>query len=67
MPTSSGVAGFTETPLRGAAAGRQRVSAEATLRRRDAMRWLYRVAFHLWRMVHHLDRAQSENSTDANA
>ena len=39
-------------------AARQRIGADAALRRLDSIRWLHRVAYHLWRIVHHLRRAE---------
>ena len=40
------------------AAAEQRLGPGETLARLDAMRWLHRVAYHLWRMQHHLTRAE---------
>ena len=37
-------------------AAQQLVSADATLLRLDAIRWLHRVTYHYWRIVHHLRR-----------
>ena len=36
------------------AASARRLSSEALLARLDALRWLHRVAYHLWRIEHHL-------------
>ncbi|HOV03792.1 MAG TPA: Na/Pi symporter [Kaistiaceae bacterium] len=38
-------------------AASQVVGAETTLQRLDAMRWLHRVAYHFWRISHHLRAA----------
>lgn len=43
-----------------AAASLQRIDARAALRRLDSVRWLHRVAYHVWRIVHHLRRAEQE-------
>ncbi len=43
-----------------AAATEQRISAYTTLHRLDSVRWLHRVAYHLWRILHHLNRAEAE-------
>jgi hypothetical protein len=37
------------------------VDAYSTIGRLDTLRWLRRVAYHVWRIVHHLRRAQPEN------
>jgi phosphate:Na+ symporter len=37
-------------------AAQQLVSPDATLRRLDAIRWLHRVTYHFWRIVHHIRR-----------
>ena len=42
------------------AAAQRRISADTTLRRLDSVRWLHRVAYHLWRILHHLGRAEVE-------
>ncbi|MEM7223081.1 MAG: Na/Pi symporter [Pseudomonadota bacterium] len=36
------------------------VGASETLRRLDSLRWLHRVAYHLWRILHHLGRAEAQ-------
>lgn len=41
-----------------AAAARRQLGAYETLERLDSVRWLHRVAYHLWRIVHHLRRAE---------
>ncbi len=43
-----------------AAATEQRVSAYTTLHLLDSIRWLHRVSYHLWRILHHLNRAEEE-------
>jgi phosphate:Na+ symporter len=35
------------------AASRHAIDTDTTLRRLDAMRWLHRVVYHLWRVAHH--------------
>ncbi len=35
-----------------------RLDAELAYDQMDSMRWLHRVCYHLWRIVHHLERAQ---------
>jgi phosphate:Na+ symporter len=35
-------------------AAQQLVSPDTTLRRLDAIRWLHRVTYHFWRIIHHL-------------
>jgi len=40
------------------AAAQQRITAHTALRRLDSVRWLHRVAYHLWRIFHHLRRAE---------
>lgn len=37
---------------------RQRMSAHTALERLDSIRWLHRVAYHLWRIEHHLHLAK---------
>lgn len=37
-------------------AAHRRLGIDATLARLDAMRWLHRVAYHLWRVAHHARR-----------
>lgn len=37
---------------------RQQMSAHTALERLDSIRWLHRVAYHLWRIEHHLDLAE---------
>lgn len=36
----------------------QHITANTALRRLDSVRWLHRVAYHLWRIMHHLRRAE---------
>lgn len=36
----------------------QRIGAERALKRLDSIRWLHRVAYHVWRILHHLDRGK---------
>ncbi|MBA5776913.1 Na/Pi cotransporter family protein [Stappia sp. F7233] len=43
------------------AAALQRVDADTALLRLDAMRWLQRSGYHLWRIVHHLRIALGED------
>lgn len=38
---------------------RAELDEEATLQRLDAIRWLHRVVYHLWRIQHHLARIQA--------
>lgn len=40
------------------AAAQQIIDTDTTLRRLDSVRWLHRVSYHLWRVVHHLRRAE---------
>lgn len=47
------------------AAAQQRISADTTLSRLDAIRWLHRVAYHLWRIAHHMQRAEEQALTPA--
>jgi len=37
---------------------RGRLDAELAYDQMDSMRWLHRVCYHLWRIVHHLERAR---------
>lgn len=46
-----------------AAAGE--ISPEEALARLDAMRWLHRVAYHLWRIRHHLNALEAGGSSAA--
>lgn len=41
-------------------AARQEIGTDTALQRLDSMRWLHRTAYHLWRILHHLHRAESE-------
>jgi len=41
-----------------ASAAQQHITANTALRRLDSVRWLHRVAYHLWRIMHHLRRAE---------
>ncbi len=38
-------------------ASRGELDSEATMDRMDSVRWLHRVAYHLWRITYHMDRA----------
>ena len=38
-------------------ASRGELDTEATMDRMDSVRWLHRVAYHLWRITYHMDRA----------
>lgn len=40
------------------AAARRRLDADTALLRLDAGRWLHRVSYHVWRIVHHLRKAE---------
>ena len=42
------------------AAAQQRISTYDTLRKLDSARWLHRVAYHIWRILHHLRRADED-------
>jgi len=42
-----------------------RLEGEAALRRSDAVRWLHRVSYHLWRIQHHLIRMREAAPTSA--
>lgn len=42
------------------AAAQHRVDAETALLRLDGIRWLHRVSYHLWRIAHHLARAEQQ-------
>lgn len=37
-----------------------KLPARAALQRMDAIRWLHRVAYHLWRILHHLHRGETQ-------
>lgn len=50
-----------------AATARQDIDADAGLARMDAVRWMHRVTYHLWRIVHHLDEAIETRPTPAPA
>lgn len=41
-------------------AARHEISTDVALQRLDSMRWLHRTAYHLWRILHHLCRAETE-------
>ena len=43
-------------------AAQQRITAYTALRRLDGVRWLHRVAYHLWRILHHLRKAEALDS-----
>ncbi len=43
-----------------AAAATQRIDADTVLSRLDSVRWLHRVAYHIWRILHHLQVAAQE-------
>lgn len=49
---------YRERMLRAAAS--QRLGTQSTLYRLDSIRWLHRVAYHLWRIQHHLARAEQQ-------
>lgn len=42
------------------AAAQQRISTYDTLRKLDSARWLHRVAYHIWRILHHIRRAEED-------
>ena len=42
-----------------AEAAEQQVDADAAIRQLDGLRWLHRVAYHLWRIQHHRHRAEA--------
>jgi len=44
------------------AAASRRIDADTTLWRMDGIRWLHRVTYHLWRIVHHLAIAHPAHS-----
>lgn len=44
-----------------AAAARQQIATATALARLDSVRWLHRVAYHLWRILYHLDCASQED------
>lgn len=49
-------------------ASRGTVGADSALTALDAHRWLRRAVYHVWRILHHLERAQQENpSPEASA
>ena len=39
--------------------------ADEALHRMDSVRWLHRVAYHVWRILHHLERARSQSPDHA--
>lgn len=41
-------------------ASRRRIDADTALARLDAVRWLHRAAYHVWRILHHLRRAEAQ-------
>lgn len=43
------------------AAAKEEVDTDTALKRLDGIRWLHRVSYHLWRIHHHLARAQQES------
>ncbi len=47
------------------AAAHQTIDADTALLRLDAMRWLQRTAYHLWRIVHHLAAAEGTLQREA--
>lgn len=54
-------------PLRHAVvedAASRRINADLAIGRLDDLRWLRRVAYHAWRIVHHLRRSQLDNKPD---
>jgi len=40
-------------------------SADEVLYRMDSVRWLHRVAYHVWRILHHVERAQNQSPDEA--
>ena len=56
---------FRETTV--AAAAARGLSPDAAIARLDAVRWLHRTAYHLWRIAHHLGRVRSEAPAPAAA
>lgn len=49
------------------AAALQEIGGEPTLQRLDAMRWLHRVAYHVWRIVYHLRRSEVGAAPESDA
>jgi len=49
------------------AAAHQDIDADTTLWRMDGVRWLHRVAYHVWRIVHHLSAATQPNHQQISA
>ena len=43
-----------------ASAAERQISAQTMLHRLDSVRWLHRVAYHLWRTLHHLRLAEQQ-------
>lgn len=56
---------YRETTV--AAASAQRIGASVALRRLDGIRWLHRVAYHVWRILHHLQEGGQVNLGAADA
>lgn len=50
-----------------AAASRHEIGADAALQRLDGVRWLHRVAYHIWRILHHLHRGEQQTPTPPDA
>jgi phosphate:Na+ symporter len=44
---------------------REAASADDVLHRMDSVRWLHRVAYHVWRILYHLERARSQSPPPA--
>ncbi len=42
---------------------REPATADEVLHRMDSVRWLHRVAYHFWRILYHIERAQMETPT----
>ncbi len=40
-------------------ASRERENADRTLAKLDSLRWMHRVAYHIWRILYHLDAART--------
>jgi len=50
---------YRETTIMSATRGE--IEADTALDRLDSIRWLHRTTYHLWRICHHLGRAEQEN------
>lgn len=44
-------------------AAQRQISAYTALQRLDGVRWLHRTTYHVWRILHHLRRAEAETPT----